>query len=45
MARWVIENRITEVDKLREFDIAGYYYSAEQSNAKEWVFLRNEGDA
>ena len=45
MARWVIENRIDEVDKLREFDVAGYYYSAEQSKPKEWVFLRDEGDA
>ena len=45
MARWIIENRIDEVDKLCEFDIAGYYYSAEQSKAKEWVFLRDEGDA
>lgn len=42
MARWVIDNRISDPKELVNFDIGGYYYDAEQSDAKNWVFLREE---
>ena len=42
MARWLLENNVTEVEQLTQFDVAGYYYSAEQSTAKAPVFLREE---
>jgi cytoplasmic iron level regulating protein YaaA (DUF328/UPF0246 family) len=45
MARWAIEQRATDVQELKAFNTAGYYYSAEQSTANEWVFLRHEADA
>ncbi|CAA0102910.1 Uncharacterised protein [Zhongshania aliphaticivorans] len=41
MAAYIIQNRITEVEQLKAFDREGYYYSAEQSTAREWVFLRD----
>lgn len=42
MARWIIENRITDPKALVNFDVDGYFYDAEQSDAKNWVFLREE---
>ena len=40
MARYVIDNRITNVEDLKNFDYAGYGYSAEMSQGNEWVFTR-----
>jgi len=42
MCRYAIENRITRVDDLKGFDLDGYYFSADQSDADNWVFLRDE---
>lgn len=42
MARWAIQERLTDVEQLKNFAKAGYYFSPEQSKAKEWVFLREE---
>ncbi|MGR6873708.1 peroxide stress protein YaaA [Pseudomonas sp. HK3] len=42
MAAYVIKNRIKDVEKIKQFDVSGYQFSSEQSNAKEWVFLRDE---
>ena len=42
MARWAIQERLTDVEQLKQFEEAGYYFSPEQSKAKEWVFLRDE---
>lgn len=42
MARYIIENRITDVAGLKQFDVDGYRYSEEQSSATELVFLRNQ---
>ncbi|MEM5530686.1 peroxide stress protein YaaA [Gammaproteobacteria bacterium AS21] len=44
MVRYIIDNRITDSQKLKEFDYAGYYYSPEQSTHNEWVFLREQQD-
>ncbi|MBZ9611095.1 peroxide stress protein YaaA [Rheinheimera maricola] len=40
MARYIIQQRITEASQLKHFDLAGYQFSAEQSSANELVFLR-----
>ncbi len=45
MARWAIQQRLTDVEALKTFTDAGYYFSPEQSKAKEWVFLRDEAEA
>lgn len=42
MARYIIENRISSVEKLLEFDVAGYRYDAGESTATELVFKREE---
>ena len=42
MAAYVIKNKITDVEEIKKFDVTGYKFSLEQSNAKEWVFLRAE---
>lgn len=42
MAAYIIKNRINDVEKIKRFDVSGYEYSPEQSNAKEWIFLRSE---
>lgn len=42
MARYIIENRIESVEDLVKFDVAGYYFVEEESNAKELVFKREE---
>lgn len=42
MSAWIIKNRITETDRLRSFDVSGYYFSEAQSTATELVFLREE---
>ena len=42
MARYIIQNQVKDVDGLKAFDTAGYYFSEEQSSASELVFLREE---
>ena len=41
MSAYIIKNRIDEPAQLKAFDWQGYYFSPEQSTAKEWVFLRD----
>ncbi|BFM04916.1 peroxide stress protein YaaA [Halioxenophilus aromaticivorans] len=42
MAAWVIENGVTEVDGIVDFNRAGYQYNEAMSDAKQWVFTRDE---
>jgi len=42
MARYIIENQISDAEKLKAFDVAGYQYSAELSKGNDWVFTRKE---
>ena len=42
MSQWIIKNKVTSKDELKEFDLEGYHYSEAQSTEKEPVFLRNE---
>lgn len=42
MARYIIENKVSDVAGLKAFDTDGYQYSEEQSSATELVFLRNQ---
>jgi cytoplasmic iron level regulating protein YaaA (DUF328/UPF0246 family) len=43
MARYIIENKITQLSDLKDFTVAGYYFSSD-ATAKELepVFLREE---
>jgi len=42
MARYIIENRVEDVEGLKAFDVDGYVFSEEQSSSTELVFLRNQ---
>ncbi|HEN8801213.1 peroxide stress protein YaaA [Pseudomonas sp. CM25] len=42
MSRFVIQQRISDPEQLKRFDVQGYYYSAEQSKADHLVFLRDQ---
>ena len=41
MARYIIQNRLTKSDDLKGFDIGGYSYQPDQSDAHKWFFLRD----
>ncbi|MFK7907741.1 MAG: peroxide stress protein YaaA [Chitinophagales bacterium] len=41
MARYIIQNRITNLDDIKAFDTNGYYYKKELSKENEWVFVRD----
>ncbi|MGF1764490.1 peroxide stress protein YaaA [Aliivibrio kagoshimensis] len=42
MARYIIENRLTDVEQLKGFDATGYYFVAAESTESELVFKREE---
>ena len=42
MARYIIENRLTDKEQLKSFDVAGYQYSEELSQGNDWVYTRKE---
>ena len=41
MARYIIDEGLNEPEGLKQFNREGYYFSPEQSSAREWVFLRD----
>ena len=45
MARYIIDNRITDPETLKAFNGSGYYFSEEHSKGPQWVFLRDEAPA
>ena len=45
MARFLIENKLSQVEQLKAFDSEGYYFDAESSSNKELVFNRDEQHA
>ncbi|PCH84420.1 MAG: peroxide stress protein YaaA [Piscirickettsiaceae bacterium] len=42
MSAYIIKNRLESPNDIKQFDTAGYVFSAEQSNESEWVFLRKQ---
>ncbi|MDM7859494.1 peroxide stress protein YaaA [Alteromonas sp. ASW11-36] len=42
MARYIIENRVTDAEQLKQFNAAGYTFDATLSSDKELVFTRPE---
>lgn len=42
MARYIIDNQVDSVEKLQQFDTAGYYFVPAESTATELVFKREE---
>jgi len=42
MSAYIIKNRIQDPEQIKQFDSAGYVFSAEQSSNNNWVFLRKQ---
>ncbi len=42
MSAYIIQNRITDPEAIKQFDVAGYSYDASMSSECEWIFKRNE---
>ncbi|MFN4328223.1 MAG: peroxide stress protein YaaA [Limnobacter sp.] len=42
MARYIIDQRITDVEQLKQFKVDGYRFDAKASSADVWVFRRKE---
>ncbi len=42
MARYIIQNQLTDVKQLKNFDLAGYQYNTNLTQGNEWVFTRKE---
>lgn len=40
MARYIIQNRIEDPEKIKDFNSGGYEYRPDLSNEKDWVFTR-----
>lgn len=42
MTRWMIDNKPTDKNELKEFKVAGYSFTKEQSTESDWTFIRNQ---
>ncbi|MDX2463884.1 MAG: peroxide stress protein YaaA [Porticoccus sp.] len=42
MSRYIIKNKISDPEKLKQFDVAGYTFNSTMSSAREWIFTREE---
>ena len=40
MARYIIQNKLTNIEQLKEFDLAGYQFNSAMSNGNDYVFTR-----
>lgn len=40
MARYIVEQRVTTAEGLKQFDVAGYKFDAKASTAAAWIFSR-----
>ena len=41
MARFMIQNRLTEAESIKDFDLGGYRFEPDMSEGDKWVFLRD----
>lgn len=42
MSRFIIQNKLKKIEQLKDFNVDGYYFDAENSNDQELVFKRDE---
>ncbi len=40
MTRFIIQNKLTDIEHLKGFDTEGYTYAPQLSDDKEWIFVR-----
>ena len=41
MARFIVENRLTDAEAIKDFTSGGYAYDADLSDGDTWVFVRD----
>jgi len=44
MVKYAADNKLTNAEQLKQFDLAGYYYCIEASDDKTWTFRRDAAD-
>ncbi|OUR90463.1 peroxide stress protein YaaA [Gammaproteobacteria bacterium 42_54_T18] len=44
MVKYIVKNRIKDVEGIKVFDVEGYRYNSAMSDGNEWVFSRTEKD-
>ncbi|MBO9490075.1 peroxide stress protein YaaA [Endozoicomonas sp. G2_1] len=44
MARYIIQNQLTDVEQLKGFDLGGYQFNDELTKGNDWVFTRKEAE-
>ena len=44
MVKYAADNKLSNAEQLKDFDLAGYYYCIEASDDKTWVFKRDAAD-
>jgi cytoplasmic iron level regulating protein YaaA (DUF328/UPF0246 family) len=42
MARFIIKNRLSQPEQLKDFDMNGYRYNEEMSTPQQWLFTRDK---
>lgn len=42
MSAYIIQHKILQPESIKQFDVAGYSFNSQLSNASEWVFTREE---
>ncbi|WP_165021328.1 peroxide stress protein YaaA [Dysgonomonas sp. ZJ279] len=40
MARFIVQNKLTDIEHLKAFDTEGYSFAPQLSSDKEWIFIR-----
>jgi len=41
MARYIVQNRLTDANDIKSFDTGGYSFDPDLSEGNRWVFLRD----
>lgn len=44
MCRYMIQNRLTKIEQLKEFDLGGYWFDETTSTSSEFVFKRDKSE-
>ena len=44
MCRYMIQNRLTKIEQLKEFDLGGYWFDGTTSTSSEFVFKRDKSE-
>ena len=44
MVKYAADNKLTDAEQLKDFDLAGYYYCPEASDGQTWTFRRDAVD-